>query len=115
MSAAGERMVGVSERTCATCKHWTQPTARTGYADALTYTGVATVGETWTPELSDRASSRTKEADLLYGECGAITLCADMSLDEDAPLATVRDASDYVATLFTQAAFGCAMWEPSDD
>lgn len=100
--------------TCATCRHWTPPSERTGYADAITYQGYIE-GQPYTRDLSDRAIEKTRASDVLYGECGAIELCDDMPVDREPPLATVRDGSDYMATLFTQAEFGCALWAAKEE
>jgi hypothetical protein len=98
----------MTDRTCATCRHWTPPSERTGYSDALTYrSGRAAEWRT--------ARDKTKAADVLYGECAAITLCDDLSIDTPPPLATARDGSDYRADVYTQAEFFCAMWAAKEE
>ena len=77
--------------TCETCKHWTQPSDRTDYRNIY----------------------RGDHADVQYGICDAITIARRHEEAPDPlPLAVTQDASDYQADLFTQAAFGCVMWEP---
>lgn len=88
--------------TCATCRHWTPPSERVRYPNALTY---------YSPGNWQAGLDATQAADLLYGECRAITLCDDLEMGTPPPLATARDGSDYRADVYTQAEFGCAMWQ----
>jgi hypothetical protein len=69
-------------------------------------------------EATDRAVGQAEhDADRKYGECQAINLEAgtDLPFGAPLPLAVARDGSDYMAQLYTQAAFGCAMWSEHNE
>lgn len=99
----------MNEQVCATCAHWKPPTERDGFGDAITI-NVYSNSADW-----ERIQTRQHEVDRLFGECREIRLRTDMEVDDPVPLATVRDGSDYLATLYTQAGFGCAMWSKNDE
>lgn len=90
--------------TCSTCKHWTPPSERTGYGNAIRYRG-----DEWDDETGEPV--RGSEDDKLFGLCRKVILGDDLHIDKPAPLAVTRDASDYMANLFTQAEFGCVLHE----
>jgi hypothetical protein len=88
---------------CETCQHWRPPGQRTGWRNAI---------EIVTPD--DRHDTEaTNAADVLYGECAAIDLQREWPNDKPLPLATTCDASEYEATLYTRAEFGCVMHVPT--
>lgn len=95
--------------TCSTCVHWKPPTERDGFGDALPLHGYSNAAD-W-----GRIQTRQREVDRLFGECREIRLRDDMTVDDPVPLATVRDGSDYMAPLYTQAEFGCALWSERDE
>jgi hypothetical protein len=83
----------VPGQTCASCRHWLPPDGRTDYRNLFS------------GGITDR----------LYGLCYAIDLADSYEPAPDPPpLAVTKDGSDYEADLFTQAEFGCAMWEPDE-
>lgn len=90
--------------TCSTCKYWTPPHERTDYGNAVRYRN-----DEWDDELDDLM--RGGQDDKLFGLCRKVVLGDDLSLDEPAPIAVTRDASNYQADLFTQAEFGCVLHE----
>lgn len=110
-SGVGERMSDVSERTCVTCTHWKPPSERDGYGNAVTIHRIYP-----SPEY-EAALQAEHDADRAYGECQAINLQAgtDLPFGSPLPLAVARDGSDYMATLYTQAEFGCALWSGHDE
>lgn len=95
----------MADPSCASCRHWTPPKSRDDFGHAVTISP-AQYGDA---ALSAAAREAQDEADKTFGICKAIDLC-DLTLGDPIPLASTRDASDYIATLYTQAAFGCAMW-----
>lgn len=90
--------------TCETCTHWLRPEQRTGFTHVIT---VYPDGY-----HAARLKAESDAADRLFGQCRAINLTTDVQVSEPIPLAVTRDASEYQADLYTQATFGCAMWEP---
>lgn len=96
--------------TCATCQHWKPPTERDGYGDAIQI-GPREGDQRPIEVRYGEAREAQRAADILFGECAAIYL-REIEIGEPVPLAVTMDASQYVATLYTQAEFGCAMWEP---
>lgn len=93
--------------TCDGCRHWKPPSERDGYGDAVM---VGPPAGQLTPEGFTAARGVQVAADMLFGSCRAITL-RELEMGEPVPLAVTMDASQYQATLYTQATFGCAMWE----
>lgn len=80
--------------TCRTCRHWKRPEDRDGYQNV--------VQGAW---RGDTTPSPADEADRLFGECTGIEMGpAELP---NPPLAVVMDGSNFMATLFTQADFGC--------
>lgn len=90
---------------CGTCNNWDklEPVA---WYNAYAMRNVR--GETY-----EELEARMVKTNSLYGVCHGVA-----SLPEDPydgppitpPLAVTRDGSDYMATLFTQASFGCVLW-----
>jgi hypothetical protein len=97
----------MSKQECRTCKHWEKPEDRTGFGNAVSYQD-----DEWDYDLDDYA--RGGVDDKLFGTCLKIPLGAYLSSDEPAPLAVTLDASSYRSTVFTQAEFGCVLWEVTD-
>jgi hypothetical protein len=93
--------------TCATCKHWRRPENRNDFHDAVSF-----AGDEWVDDVGNGMDGyqRGSVEDRKFGECLAIDLGTDLP-EGPPPLAVTRDASDYQATLYTQAEFGCLMWE----
>lgn len=91
---------------CSTCQHWTPPSERTDFGHAVT---IRSAADHYDKVLSEAAYAAETEADKTFGICKAIDLC-ELTHGEPIPLATTRDASDYIATLYTRPEFGCAMW-----
>lgn len=60
--------------------------------------------------LFAQAREAQDAADRLFGYCKAIAL-TELTLGDPIPLAVACDGSNYRADLYTQAEFGCAMWE----
>lgn len=97
--------------TCAACRHWTPPTERTDFGTAVT---IRSAADHYDADASAAAHEAQAEADKTFGICKAIDLC-ELAHGEPVPLATTRDASDYIATLYTQAEFGCALWAAQEE
>lgn len=90
--------------TCGTCTHWQAP----GGEDWRNTVRLARLPGESLRELD----AREHRAEALFGECQAITMLDTYGKQaEPLPLAYTRDASDYRADLFTQAEFGCSLWE----
>lgn len=98
--------------TCGTCKHWK--------ADDDSWHSVIRLKPREGESDDDRYDhttalhNRERDAQKAYGTCEEIGLLDNYEEhDEDAlPLAYTKDASDYVATLYTKAAFSCALFVP---
>jgi len=94
---------------CGSCEHWRAPSERDGYQSALHvvprggYSGRTQEEFAQAREVKDRV-------DRCFGECRAIEL-TEVEVGSHVPLAVVRDGSDYMAVLYTQETFGCAMYE----
>ena len=58
----------------------------------------------------EAASTVADEGDKLYGICESVVFHATTKMDP-LPLSVVRDGSDYTASLFTRAGFGCVSHE----
>lgn len=94
------------QMNCGTCKYWKPPSERTGYGNAVTLEWKAV-------EDFDEREELLTEADRQFGFCRKIDMGQDVD-PKNLPMATVRDASDYSATLYTQAEFGCRLWEAAE-
>lgn len=92
---------------CVTCKHWLPPGQRNDFRTAVRFDD-----DTWSDEVNDGQGGyvRGDEADKMFGECQQVQM-GDALGPGEPPLAVVRDGSDYLAILYTQADFGCALWE----
>jgi hypothetical protein len=92
--------------TCASCRFWKEPGARSDYRDPVT--GLRVRGES-----DEDFHARIAQWNALYGECDRPVFCPDedkVSLDDPPPMVT-RDGSEYMAILFTLHTFGCRAWE----
>ena len=91
--------------TCGTCKHWRPPGERNDFSQTVAlYSTVDATDE-------DRKALRQEsdEADQTYGLCQGIPM--GPIEEKPLPLALTMDASEYQADLFTQAEFGCVLFE----
>lgn len=88
---------------CDTCKHWQRPEERDDFSHVMS---VYPLDGNY-PRLREASDA----ADRLFGRCQAIDLVTEVAEGEPIPLAITKDGSDYTASLFTQAEFGCALWE----
>jgi len=88
---------------CETCVHWEKPSDRVGFGNAINYRAID--GD-W-----DTAHNFSDEADKMFGVCLKIDLGYDLDPKKPTPMAVTQDASQYRATLYTQAGFGCVLHE----
>lgn len=91
--------------TCGNCKHWTAPSERIGFYSA--------VAPCYDADIPDEERERiNKQADMRLGECEGVPFLPDAKkvLDTEGPVASLRDASEYEAQLFTSEDFSCALW-----
>lgn len=89
---------------CGGCKHWDRDGIRNDWRFSIRLDNAP--GET-----QKQADERSMEAEALFGKCNAIPLLDSYEKIDTIPLAFTQDASDYRADLFTQATFGCVLWE----
>jgi hypothetical protein len=85
-------------RACRSCRHWEHP--RSDFTQTVEPAFGESTTETW---------KAAGEADQTYGSCLKIQM--GPALLDELPLAICMDGSQYKADLFTQAGFGCALWE----
>lgn len=92
---------------CGNCLHWRRPEDRGDYTTAVSFQD-----DEWSDDAEDGLGGyvRGDAEDREYGECRLIPEGWDLP-DGPAPLAVVRDGSNYRADLFTKADFGCVLWE----
>lgn len=98
------------ETNCGSCKHWMPPSERSDFITVVEYDY-----DLLSREVQHAASQRTEEDDKLFGVCGKIKLGRNISMDDPTPLAVTMDGSEYKADLYTQAEFGCRLWEAAQD
>lgn len=106
-----EARESLASARCVTCLHWLKPSERTDFRDVVNYHDPS-ARETGDYEPARR---REDEADKRFGRCQRINLEAgvDLPMEQEPPLALCRDGSEYKADLYTQATFGCVLWEPA--
>jgi len=90
--------------TCAGCKHWDTEEIRSDWRFSIRVKNLPN-------ETRAQAEERARQIEVSFGLCKAITLQNSYETSTDVPVAFTQDGSDYRADLFTQATFGCVLWE----
>ena len=107
VSALAERF---PEKLCKSCKFWTKPEDRTDFTNAVRY-----INDSWDENPDSEVEWIKGDVDdKKFGICSGIQEGFGMGVEDPLPLAVVRDGSDYKATPYTQAEFGCVLWEKRD-
>lgn len=93
---------------CQNCIFWTPPSQREDFHDTVE---IDHKSADW-----DTVWARQVEADKMFGQCREITLGGgrEFDVDDELPLAVTKDGSDYKANLYTQATFGCVLFEDKE-
>lgn len=92
---------------CGSCTHWTPPSERDDYKSTVNLHGpIEPVEE------REARWRESQEADQTYGICDRIPM--GPIEEKPIPLALTMDASEYMAILFTQAEFGCVLFEAKE-
>jgi hypothetical protein len=91
--------------TCGSCTHWLPPSERTGFRSAVSPCYGADIPD-------EERETINKKADMRLGECSGVPFLPDAKtvFDTEGPVASIRDASEYQADLFTSEDFFCALW-----
>jgi hypothetical protein len=97
----------MGDRTCATCRHWTDITSQ---YDGMEHPRYA-AGEAINPELGNLYTVREPMPDR-WGYCGKVDELDPQTKDCQF---YVTDGSDYTAHLHTRETFGCNQWEGDGD
>ncbi len=95
------------EQRCSTCRHWTPDDNRWSKRIHVRIEGP------YTEAKGAESDRREAEVERLYNRCSGVPEIPD-GWDQP-PLAYTMDASEYSATLFTQADFGCVLHEPKEN
>lgn len=101
--------------SCGACKHWQRDDE--GWGVMIRLAPAEGDSEDDAYDYTSALSERQRRAEQRYGRCAVIDLLDgyEQHSEESLPLAFTKDGSDYKATLYTQAAFGCAMHEASEN
>lgn len=88
--------------TCGSCRYWQKE--RDDFRQVVEFRDDRSFEERYQAD---------REGDLAYGKCLGVPMGPIEC--EPLPLAVTMDASAYQADLFTQAEFGCVLYEPPED